>query len=69
MCMGLVTRTGCGARCTALGRECNGCAGLSPDANIDMARRIAVASGIDEADFNKALEMFNYNNEAIMEPR
>lgn len=65
MCMGLVTRTGCGARCTNLGRECNGCAGLSPDANVDGARKIAVAAGIDEADFNKALEMFNENNDAI----
>lgn len=67
MCMGLITRTGCGAKCTALGRACNGCAGLSPDANIDVARRIAVASGIDGTDFDKALAMFNQNGMAAVQ--
>lgn len=65
MCMGLVTRSGCGAKCTNLGRPCNGCAGLSEDANVDAARRIVSAAGIDVADFDHALGIFNHNNEAI----
>ncbi len=59
MCMGLITRSGCGAKCTNLGRPCNGCGGLSPDANIDAARSVAKRAGIDEADFDRALCMFN----------
>ena len=59
LCLGLVTRAGCGARCVNLGRPCNGCAGLSPDANVDAARVACAAYGVDVASFDKALEMFN----------
>ena len=59
LCLGLVTRAGCGARCVNLGRPCNGCAGLSPDANLDSARAACESYGVDEGAFDKALEMFN----------
>ena len=59
LCLGLVTRAGCGARCVNLGRPCNGCAGLSPDANLDAAHIACNAYGISKDDFDKALEMFN----------
>ncbi len=62
MCLGLVTRCGCGARCPNLGRPCNGCAGVSPDANIDSAREVCERFGVDVNRFNKALEMFNQAN-------
>lgn len=65
LCMGLVTRAGCQARCTSLGRPCNGCAGLSPDANLSSARRICEANGIPVERFNQALEMFNQVNPAV----
>ena len=59
LCLGLVTRAVCGARCVNLGRPCNGCAGLSPDANLSAARLSCERYGIEVADFDKALEMFN----------
>lgn len=59
LCLGLVTRAACGARCVNLGRPCNGCAGLSPEANLDGARAACEAYGVPVADFDKALEMFN----------
>lgn len=65
LCLGMVTRSGCGAKCPNLGRPCNGCAGLSPDANVDGARRVAERSGVPVARFNEALEMFNQVNPAI----
>lgn len=59
ICMGLVTMSGCGAKCPNLGRPCNGCAGLSPDANVESARRAARATGEDPEIFESALEIFN----------
>ena len=64
MCLGLVTRAGCGARCVALDRPCNGCAGLSPNANLRTAHAVCEEAGIDAARFDKALEMFNQVNPA-----
>lgn len=58
-CLGLVTLAGCGAKCVNLGRECNGCRGLSPHANLSAARSMAQAMGADVADFDAALELFN----------
>lgn len=65
LCLGLVTRTGCSARCVNRGRPCNGCRGISPDANLESAREIAERSGIPPKDFDKALEMFNQVNPAL----
>ncbi len=65
MCLGLVTRSGCGAKCPNLGRPCNGCAGLSPDANVASARAICAHAGIPVERFDDALEMFNQVNPAI----
>lgn len=59
LCLGLVTQSGCGARCPSLGRPCNGCAGISADANIESARNVADMSGIGSDRLDKALEIFN----------
>lgn len=67
LCLGLVTQAGCGARCVNLGRPCNGCAGLSPDANIEAARLSCESYGVPVADFDKALEMFNQVNPVLTE--
>ena len=48
-----------------LGRPCNGCRGLSPDANLPSAREACERYGVPVADFDKALEMFNQVNPAL----
>ncbi|MEG0071703.1 MAG: NADH:ubiquinone oxidoreductase [Raoultibacter sp.] len=67
LCLGLVTTAGCGARCVNLGRPCNGCRGLSPDANLESAREVVARYGVSVADFDKALELFNQTNPALQE--
>lgn len=62
LCLGLVTRSGCGARCVNLGRPCNGCRGISPDANLKTAREAVERAGLEVTEFNRALEMFNQVN-------
>ncbi len=64
-CMGMVTMAGCNARCVNLGRPCNGCRGLSPDANLESAREACERYGVPVATFNKALEMFNQTSPAL----
>ncbi len=65
LCLGLVTTAGCGARCVNLGRPCNGCRGLSADANIPSAREACERYGVSVSEFDKALEMFNQVNPAL----
>ncbi len=67
LCLGLVTTAGCGARCVNLGRPCNGCRGLSPDANLGSAREAVARYGVTVAEFDRALEMFNQTNPALCE--
>ena len=64
LCLGLVTVAGCGAKCVNLGRACNGCRGLSPDANLDAARAACKRNGVDPTDFDEALQLFNQVGDA-----
>jgi len=66
LCLGLVTRAGCGARCVNLGRPCNGCRGLSPEANLESARESAKRYNVDVDAFDEALEMFNQTNPLLL---
>ncbi|WP_172623378.1 NADH-quinone oxidoreductase subunit B family protein [Arabiibacter massiliensis] len=65
LCLGLVTTAGCGARCVNLGRPCNGCRGLSPDANLASAREACERYGVPSARLDEALQMFNQTNPAL----
>lgn len=69
LCLGLVTMAGCGARCVNLGRPCNGCRGLSPDANLASAREACRRYGVSVADFDRALELFNQLDSALQGER
>ena len=59
LCLGLVTEAGCDAKCPALGRPCNGCRGISPDANLASAHTVCRRYGVPAADFDRVLELFN----------
>ena len=59
LCLGLVTRAGCGARCTSLGRACTGCRGIAPDANLASAREIAARADVRAGDLDDALRVYN----------
>lgn len=65
LCLGLITQSGCGARCVNLGRACNGCRGISPDANLQSAREAVARYGVSVEAFDKALELFNQTNPCI----
>lgn len=65
ICLGLFTRTGCGARCITLGRPCTGCRGLATDANVESAMRILVDKGHDINEVVERLSVFNTLEEAF----
>lgn len=59
VCLGLVTRTGCGAKCVTLGLPCAGCRGIAEDANLAAAERLLVERGMEPAALHRALEVYN----------
>lgn len=65
ICLGMVTTAGCGARCPNLGRPCNGCAGISPEANMESAREVVERYGLSVDEFDTRLELFNQTNDII----
>jgi coenzyme F420-reducing hydrogenase gamma subunit len=63
LCLGLVTRAGCGALCPSLNRPCTGCRGVAPDANIEAARAVIVASGRPADALENGLRIYNTSRE------
>lgn len=59
VCLGLVTRTGCGAKCPTLNRPCTGCRGLSPEANFAAAADVFVNKGLDPAELERSFDLYN----------
>jgi coenzyme F420-reducing hydrogenase gamma subunit len=58
-CLGLVTRTGCGALCPAFNRGCYGCFGPADDQNIESFTRLLAAQGVTGADAVRRLRSIN----------
>lgn len=65
VCLGVLTRTGCDARCVSLGRPCTGCRGMAGDANLESALRLLHERGIDTADVLVKARLYNTLEEAL----
>jgi sulfhydrogenase subunit delta len=64
VCLGMVTRAGCGAKCVTLGRPCTGCRGIAEDANLDSARLVLSEHGMLKSELDRVLQLYNAVGEA-----
>jgi coenzyme F420-reducing hydrogenase gamma subunit len=58
LCLGPITRAGCGAPCPGNGLGCWGCRGISEDANFESFMQIARERGFSERQIRERLEFF-----------
>jgi len=61
ICLGPVTRMGCGAHCPTVGQYCTGCRGLVSDPNIEGMREILVDKGLSMDEAWKRMQLYNAN--------
>ncbi len=64
ICLGVITRAGCGAPCPSHNAPCEGCRGLVPDPNVNAAKEVLVKAGLTIDDVMKKFRFFCGYSEA-----
>lgn len=59
ICLGPITRAGCGARCPSNGTWCFGCRGWTSDANLVGAEKVMAQYGLTVDDLKSKMLLFN----------
>ncbi|MBN1766248.1 MAG: hypothetical protein JW860_13390 [Sedimentisphaerales bacterium] len=67
ICLGPVTRAGCGAKCPSNGMWCFGCRGYVDNPNVNAAREVMDQYGKTIADLQGKLKLFGSKQEATDE--
>jgi coenzyme F420-reducing hydrogenase gamma subunit len=67
ICLGPVTRAGCGALCPSIGRGCFGCFGPAETTNLPSLARDLQSRGATEMDLLRLLRTFNANAPAFLD--
>jgi len=65
VCLGVITRTGCDAKCITLGRPCTGCRGLAEDANLESALLLLAERGVTREELLARASLYNTLEEAF----